>query len=154
MLEAILWDVDGTLAETERDGHLVAMNAAFMSSTYRGAGTTAATANCCASPVAMSDCCSTWSRSHRRQSHRRRRTLAQAHPRAEEPTLQELVASGALPLRAGVRGLFDECGACARAHGDRDDDERGNVDALLGAYVDAAMARRALPQWCAPKTRH
>ena len=29
MLEAILWDVDGTLAETERDGHLVAMNAAF-----------------------------------------------------------------------------------------------------------------------------
>ena len=29
MLKAILWDVDGTLAETERDGHLVAMNAAF-----------------------------------------------------------------------------------------------------------------------------
>ena len=30
MLEAILWDVDGTLAETERDGHLVAFNAAFL----------------------------------------------------------------------------------------------------------------------------
>ena len=29
MLQAILWDVDGTLAETERDGHLVAFNAAF-----------------------------------------------------------------------------------------------------------------------------
>ena len=28
-LAAVLWDVDGTLAETERDGHLVAMNAAF-----------------------------------------------------------------------------------------------------------------------------
>ena len=24
-----MWDVDGTLAETERDGHLVAFNAAF-----------------------------------------------------------------------------------------------------------------------------
>ncbi|MGP8096108.1 MAG: haloacid dehalogenase, partial [Steroidobacteraceae bacterium] len=29
MLSAILWDVDGTLAETERDGHLVAFNQAF-----------------------------------------------------------------------------------------------------------------------------
>jgi HAD superfamily hydrolase (TIGR01509 family) len=28
-LKALLWDVDGTLAETERDGHLVAFNAAF-----------------------------------------------------------------------------------------------------------------------------
>jgi HAD superfamily hydrolase (TIGR01509 family) len=29
MLKAILWDVDGTLAETERDAHRVAFNAAF-----------------------------------------------------------------------------------------------------------------------------
>ena len=28
-LQAILWDVDGTLAETERDGHRLAFNAAF-----------------------------------------------------------------------------------------------------------------------------
>ena len=28
-LRAIIWDVDGTLAETERDGHLVAFNLAF-----------------------------------------------------------------------------------------------------------------------------
>lgn len=28
-MRAILWDVDGTLAETERDGHRVAFNAAF-----------------------------------------------------------------------------------------------------------------------------
>ena len=28
-LEAVLWDVDGTLAETERDGHRVAFNQAF-----------------------------------------------------------------------------------------------------------------------------
>ena len=28
-LKALLWDVDGTLAETERDGHLVAFNQAF-----------------------------------------------------------------------------------------------------------------------------
>jgi HAD superfamily hydrolase (TIGR01509 family) len=28
-IEAVLWDVDGTLAETERDGHRVAFNQAF-----------------------------------------------------------------------------------------------------------------------------
>jgi phosphoglycolate phosphatase-like HAD superfamily hydrolase len=28
-MRAILWDVDGTLAETERDGHRVAFNQAF-----------------------------------------------------------------------------------------------------------------------------
>ncbi|MCW8808419.1 MAG: HAD-IA family hydrolase [Rhodanobacter sp.] len=30
MLEALIWDVDGTLAETERDGHRVAFNRAFV----------------------------------------------------------------------------------------------------------------------------
>src|SRR5260370_39443133 len=29
MIKSILWDVDGTLAETERDGHLEAFNRAF-----------------------------------------------------------------------------------------------------------------------------
>src|SRR5271155_2464591 len=29
MLKSLLWDVDGTLAETERDGHLAAFNQAF-----------------------------------------------------------------------------------------------------------------------------
>src|SRR5271170_5773090 len=29
MIKALLWDVDGTLAETEREGHLVAFNQAF-----------------------------------------------------------------------------------------------------------------------------
>ena len=28
-LKAVLWDVDGTLAESERDGHRVAFNLAF-----------------------------------------------------------------------------------------------------------------------------
>ncbi|MBS0343830.1 MAG: HAD-IA family hydrolase [Proteobacteria bacterium] len=32
MLSALLWDVDGTLAETERDGHRVAFNTAFSES--------------------------------------------------------------------------------------------------------------------------
>jgi HAD superfamily hydrolase (TIGR01509 family) len=30
MLETLIWDVDGTLAETERDGHRVAFNRAFV----------------------------------------------------------------------------------------------------------------------------
>jgi len=30
MLRAVIWDVDGTIAETERDGHRVAFNRAFV----------------------------------------------------------------------------------------------------------------------------
>ena len=29
MLRALIWDVDGTVAETERDGHRIAFNQAF-----------------------------------------------------------------------------------------------------------------------------
>ncbi len=29
MLRALVWDVDGTLAETEHDGHRIAFNQAF-----------------------------------------------------------------------------------------------------------------------------
>jgi phosphoglycolate phosphatase-like HAD superfamily hydrolase len=29
MIAALIWDVDGTMAETERDGHRVAFNLAF-----------------------------------------------------------------------------------------------------------------------------
>jgi phosphoglycolate phosphatase-like HAD superfamily hydrolase len=29
VLRALIWDVDGTVAETERDGHRVAFNLAF-----------------------------------------------------------------------------------------------------------------------------
>ncbi|MDP2155741.1 MAG: HAD family hydrolase, partial [Sulfuricella sp.] len=32
MLEAVIFDVDGTLADTERDGHRVAFNTAFRES--------------------------------------------------------------------------------------------------------------------------
>jgi phosphoglycolate phosphatase-like HAD superfamily hydrolase len=31
MIQALVWDVDGTLAEAERDGHRVAFNLAFES---------------------------------------------------------------------------------------------------------------------------
>lgn len=34
-LRALIWDVDGTLAETERDGHRVAFNDAFAAISLR-----------------------------------------------------------------------------------------------------------------------
>jgi phosphoglycolate phosphatase-like HAD superfamily hydrolase len=58
-LKAIIWDVDGTLAETERDGHRV------LQPGLRGLGLPwrwdeATTATCCASPEAANACCTTW----------------------------------------------------------------------------------------------
>lgn len=39
VLKALLWDVDGTLAETERDVHRVAFNRAFEARACSGTGT-------------------------------------------------------------------------------------------------------------------
>ena len=53
-------DVDGNLAETERDGHRVAFKSGFEGARpCPGAGTSIATANCCASPAAASACSTT-----------------------------------------------------------------------------------------------
>jgi HAD superfamily hydrolase (TIGR01509 family) len=52
---------------------------------------------------------------------------------------KELVESGALPLRPGVRELFDECGAAGTRMAVVTTTSRGNVAALLGAHLG--------PQW-------
>src|ERR1700722_19555251 len=110
MIKSILWDVDGTLAETERDGHLEAFNQAFESLGLP------------------------WRWSERRYGELllvaggRERLLhdmqsggnAPAHPRARQALADQvhrlknelyarIVADAHLPLRAGVRELLDDC---------------------------------------------
>ena len=134
-LEAILWDVDGTLAETERDGHLVAFNQAFAA---------------CGLPWR-------WSTERYGELLRitggRERILHDMARRSDAPALPgerealagrihglknrlyaQIVEAARLPLRAGVRELLEEC----REHGIRlaiaTTTSRSNVQALLGAH--------------------
>jgi len=131
-LKALLWDVDGTLAETERDGHRVAFNLAFAAAGLPWV----------------------WSEAHYgallRITGGRERLLHDMTQRSDAPTLPDerlalvrtlhesknrhfaaLVQGGGLPLRPGVRELMDECGAQGVRMGIVTTTSRVNVQALL-----------------------
>ncbi|MBL8341355.1 MAG: HAD-IA family hydrolase [Rubrivivax sp.] len=135
MLEALLWDVDGTLVESERDGHRVAFNRAFesMGLPWR------------------------WDEAHYgtllRITGGRERLLADMRHRAEAPALPgerealarelhrhknaayaELVHAGVVSLRAGVRELIDEAAAAGLRLGIATTTSRDNVEALLAQH--------------------
>jgi HAD superfamily hydrolase (TIGR01509 family) len=139
-LAAVLWDVDGTLAETESDGHLVAMNAAFAElgipwrwherrygELLRVAGGFERLLFDMESqpwaPASMDE----------------RRALAQRIHVLKNQRYKERVESGALPLRPGVRELFDECEASGIHMAVVTTTSHGNVAALLGLQLG--------PQW-------
>jgi HAD superfamily hydrolase (TIGR01509 family) len=142
MLEGLLWDVDGTLAESERDGHRVAFNEAFasMGLPWR------------------------WDVAHYgkllRVTGGRERLLADMAGRADAPLLAgerealarelhrrknaryaELVREGAIALREGVRELIDEAAAAGLAQAITTTTSRSNVEALLKRHLGAAWAR-------------
>jgi HAD superfamily hydrolase (TIGR01509 family) len=143
VIEALLWDVDGTLAESERDGHRVAFNRAFeaLGLPWR------------------------WDATHYGELLRitggRERLLADMSSRADAPTLAgerealarelhrrkngfyaELVAAGAIALREGVAELIDEAAARGVRQGIATTTSRVNVDALLRRQFGDHWLRR------------
>jgi HAD superfamily hydrolase (TIGR01509 family) len=150
MLEAILWDVDGTLAETERDGHLVAMNAAFseLDIPWRwdeqrygellrvAGGFERLLFDMESQPLAPA-------------SMDERRVLAQRIHILKNQRYKERVESGALPLRPGVREMFDECAAAGIRMAVVTTTSSGNVVALLGAHLGSQWRDRFAAVVCA-----
>ncbi len=150
MLKAILWDVDGTLAETERDGHLVAFNAAFaeLDVPWRwnerrygellrvAGGYERLLFDMESQPLAP-------------VSLDVRGALAMRIHAVKNRRYAELVASGALPLRTGVRELFDECATEGVRMAIVTTTSRGNVEALLSAQVGADWSARFATVVCA-----
>ena len=55
-LQALLFDVDGTLADTERDGHRLAFNRAFAAAGLDWCWTWRCTVSCWPSPAARNAC--------------------------------------------------------------------------------------------------
>lgn len=132
MIRALLWDVDGTLAETERDGHLVAFNRAFealgvpwrWSEQHYGELLTVAGGR----ERLLHDM------SRREEAPgdaRQREALAETVHRLKNQIYEGIARRGDLPLRAGVAELLSEC---CRAHlpmGIVTTTSHGNVEALL-----------------------
>jgi HAD superfamily hydrolase (TIGR01509 family) len=132
MLSALLWDVDGTLAETERDGHLVAFNKAFAAQgvPWRWderrygellvvtGGRERLLHDMASHPDAPRDLAG-------------REALAAALHAAKNEFYEQIVENAELGLRPGVRELLDDCVRARLRMGIVTTTSRSNVEALL-----------------------
>lgn len=141
--KALLWDVDGTIAETERDGHRVAFNLAF---------------EACGLPWR-------WDEAHYGKLLRitggRERILHDMRDRTDAPVVSaerdrlaatlhakknayyaELIATTKIPLRPGVAELMEECLQHGVRLGIATTTSRSNVDALLRVHFGADWRKR------------
>ncbi len=135
-LKAVLWDVDGTLAETERDGHRVAFNLAFEAAGLPWR----------------------WDEAHYGELLRvtggRERLLHDMNTRADAPALAderdalaravhlsknaiyaEVVRDAGIALRGGVASLMQQCRERGVRMGITTTTSRTNVDALLRIHL-------------------
>jgi HAD superfamily hydrolase (TIGR01509 family) len=138
-LRALIWDVDGTLAETERDGHRVAFNDAFATmglpwrwsiERYGELLTTSGGLERLQRDLAERD--------DAPPTACERLALARELHRRKNVAYLRRIASGAIALRPGVSRLMRQ----AQAHGARlaiaTTTGRANVDALLSRQLGAA----------------
>jgi HAD superfamily hydrolase (TIGR01509 family) len=155
MIKAILWDVDGTLAETERDGHLEAFNQAFESfglpwrwSDERYAELLAVAGG---RERLLHDM---QSKSRAPTDPEARQILAERVHCLKNRLYSGIAASGALPLRDGVRELLEDCLRARVRLGIVTTTSRSNVEALLAAHLgkdweslfDTVVSAREAPQ--------
>jgi HAD superfamily hydrolase (TIGR01509 family) len=138
-LSAILWDVDGTLAETEGDGHRIAFNQAFEAAgvpwrwdEQRYGELLEVTGG---RERLLHDM------RHQPQAPRAaadREALAVRLHALKNECYARIVASGSLPLRPGVLELMDECTRAGLRMGIVTTTSRVNVGALLAPHLGAA----------------
>jgi HAD superfamily hydrolase (TIGR01509 family) len=104
-LKCLLWDVDGTLADTERDGHRVAFNLAFDEAGVDRQWDV---------PTYGELLAVTGGKERIRHDYERRGLEAPAHEdiaslhARKTSHYQDLIAAGRIPLRPGVRRLLTE----------------------------------------------
>ena len=148
MLRALIWDVDGTVAETERDGHRIAFNRAFAEAGLPWQ----------------------WSVDEYAEllevTGGRERILAYLQCRSDVPPAQhealagrlhprknalyaERVAQGGIAARPGVLRLMDECREAGVAMAIATTTSRANVDALFASLLGGAWQARFAAVVCA-----
>ena len=149
-LKALIWDVDGTLAETERDGHRVAFNAAFEAlgvpwrwsearygELLRVTGGVERLLHDMATQLEAPD------------SAQEREQLARRLHKEKNERYAQIVAAGGIALRGGVRELLDECTAAGLPMAIATTTSRSNVDALLAAHLGSRWEERFACVVCA-----
>jgi HAD superfamily hydrolase (TIGR01509 family) len=136
MLRALLWDVDGTLAETERDGHLQAFNRAFatLGLPWRWSeqryGELLAVAGGYERLL-----CDLELRNDAPADSLERAQLARRIHREKNLIYERIVRAGEVPLRAGVGELLEDCRNARLTMAVVTTTGRANVVALLERHL-------------------
>jgi HAD superfamily hydrolase (TIGR01509 family) len=150
MLKALIWDVDGTIAETERDGHCVAFNQAFeeaglawrWSPAYYGpllhvsGGRDRILHDMRHRPDAPAD-------------PAEREALARALHLRKNAIYAERVENGAISPRPGVLRLMDEAAAAGVRLAIATTTSTSNVAALLRSFLGEDWRQRFAAVVCA-----
>ncbi|MBC7938957.1 MAG: HAD-IA family hydrolase [Chitinophagaceae bacterium] len=132
MLQALIWDVDGTIAETERDGHRVAFNQAFeaMNLPWRwGVTEYGALLQVTGGRERLLHDMQT--RPDAPNDDAARMALARELHRRKNDAYAAIVARGALPARPGVMRLVSECAAAGVMNAVATTTSGSNVGALF-----------------------
>lgn len=136
MLSAILWDVDGTLAETEHDGHLTAFNQAFAALKVPWRWSDARYGELLAVAGGQERLLHDMqSQPHAPAGVQERRALAERIHGLKNSLYASIVARGGLPLRDGVRELLQDCAHAAIRLAVVTTTSRANVEALLSTHL-------------------
>lgn len=150
MIGALLWDVDGTLAETERDGHRVAFNRAFEALGVPWRWGTARYGELLAVAGGYERLLHDMAQRPAAPVQEAQRTaLARRLHQLKNELYADIVAAGELPLRAGVATLLAECGAAGVALGIATTTSAANVAALLGRHLGSAWRTQFASVVCA-----
>ncbi len=150
MLKAVIWDVDGTVAETERDGHRIAFNQALMElgAPWQWDVTTygrllRVTGGFERLLFDMS------TRPDAPPSDAERALLARTVHLRKNEIYADLIAAGAISARPGVARLMDECEAAGIQLAVATTTSRSNVEALFASLFGKAWRRRFAAVVCA-----
>ncbi len=150
MIRALLFDVDGTLAETERYGHLVAFNAAFAEAGVPWRWSEARYGELLRVTGGRERLLFDMTTQPEAPAHEpdRRELAARLHA-LKNRQYAAIVARGQLPLRAGVAELLEDCARAAVAVALVTTTSRSNVEALLACHFGPGWHKRFAALVCA-----
>ena len=141
-LKAVLWDVDGTLAETERDGHRVAFNRAFEDCGLPWRWDEAQYGDLLRITGGRERLLFDMNQRPNAPPPGERDAIARAVHERKNAHYAELVGSAGIALRDGVLELMNECRERGVRLGIATTTSRSNVDALLRMHLGARWADR------------
>jgi HAD superfamily hydrolase (TIGR01509 family) len=154
-LRALLWDVDGTLAETERDGHRVAFNRAFETLGLPWRWDEAHYGD-------LLRVTGGWERLLHDMARRadapplacEREALARELHQLKNTFYAEIVGRGDLPLRPGVADLVAQAHAAGLRQAIVTTTSRSNVQALLAKHFGDDAERLFVLKVCGEDVAH